>query len=116
MALVRGASREFRGEYNSYSSQPRMHRCRFTPLPPKTHSLPGNVMWLITIYTAVSMAVANFASVLIISKIVHWKFDRMNMAIQDHGIYHGIFTLALIVSTLAALCTCLVTFLVPGAE
>jgi len=88
---------------------------RFTPVGPQTHALPFHVMWEITMCTAVSMAVANFVTVWIISTIVEWKFHMMQTVINTHGVTWGILTIAAIVSFLAMLCSCLVTWIAPGA-
>jgi len=77
--------------------------------------LPQQVMWKITMCTAVGMALANCLTIFIISTIVEWKFSMMQSVINDHGVILGVLALLGIVTTLAALCSCLVTFVATGA-
>merc|ERR1719210_2782339 len=60
---------------------------------PQTHRLPFKVMWLITMLTAVSMALINFCTIWVISFLVEGKFHTMQETIDRHGVYRGIVTL-----------------------
>uniref|UniRef100_A0A7R9ZWB3 Chloride channel protein n=1 Tax=Pyrodinium bahamense TaxID=73915 RepID=A0A7R9ZWB3_9DINO len=74
----------------------------------QAHALSSHLMWAITMLTAVGMAVANFVTVWIISCIVEKKFDMMQKAIETKGVTYGILTIVAVVSSLAAVCACLV--------
>merc|ERR1719491_1723027 len=53
----------------------------------QAHRLPFRVMWGITWVISTAMAVLNFGSILIIERLVHFKFEAMQTAICEAGVY-----------------------------
>lgn len=87
----------------------------FVPLGPQTHRLPYQVIWGITLLTAVAMALINFCSVLAIAFIVQLKFATMQSAINRFGVAFGICVLTVICMALAGICMALIFLLAPAA-
>jgi len=122
MPFARGAqARRYRigeprwpGEGRLFNGSPSRGLSRINTSGPGAHRLPFYVIWGITLLTAVSMALINFCQIWVISFIVQWKFNSMQVMIDRLGVGFGVFTLALICASLATVCTCLVFFVAPS--
>lgn len=84
-------------------------------LGPQVHKLPFKVMWVSTMLTAVTMAFINFCTIWVLSFVVEGKFKIMQAVIDEKNLTCGVITLVGIVVFLAAICSCLVTFVAPSA-
>lgn len=83
-------------------------------LGPQTHRLPWQVMWGVTMLTALTVALMNFGMILAIQWLVRFKFHSMQSAIQQAGVFHGIVVLMLLSMVYAIVGVCLIQFLAPG--
>lgn len=83
-------------------------------LGPQTHRLPWQVMWGVTMLTALVVALMNFGMILAIQWLVRFKFHTMQSAIQQAGVLHGIVVLMLLSTIYALVGVCLIQFLAPS--
>eukprot|EP00929_Paragymnodinium_shiwhaense_P007820 TRINITY_DN111723_c0_g1_i1.p1 TRINITY_DN111723_c0_g1~~TRINITY_DN111723_c0_g1_i1.p1 ORF type:complete len:764 (+),score=124.79 TRINITY_DN111723_c0_g1_i1:202-2493(+) len=105
---------ELRETEHSFASVSRANSDIHT-LGPQTHGLPSYLMWVISISTAVIMAVINFCSLWVISFVVEFKFEKMQEAIDAHSTVWGIFVLVGICGSLASVGVFVVFCIAPGA-
>mmetsp|Transcript_79131 Transcript_79131/g.219949 ORF Transcript_79131/g.219949 Transcript_79131/m.219949 type:complete len:734 (-) Transcript_79131:128-2329(-) len=69
---------------------------RSTILGPQTHRLPCGLMWLITLLTALAMALINFVSILAIEWSIRLKFGFMQFMIERQGVVSGVIALTFV--------------------
>ena len=67
-------------------------------------------MWLVTLLTAIIMALLNCCTILIISFVVKWKFHSMQDWINWYGVMLGGLVLVLIATALAMICCGVIFF------
>jgi len=84
-------------------------------MEPRAHRLPWQVMWAITILTAVGMAILNFVTVLCMRTLVQCKFHLMQNVTDRAGVAYGTLALVGCAMTTATICTCLIHYFSPEA-
>eukprot|EP00913_Durusdinium_trenchii_P033540 g31399.t1 len=80
---------------------------------PRTHNLPNYIIWAVAFITAGIIGVVNFAMVTVDTRLVTWKFDSMQRAIDSHGVFLGAVTLSAICGLYALGAAALVVLVAP---